>query len=344
MAMTTPEPDERDKQIAELEALVAQQRERMAQLEALAEAEREDARQLHELLEAQEAALNEQRQVVESQSGLVDELHRQLQAQLCGRQREAELEALAEQQGAQIARLEAEGRRRTAEGGEDPGDEAQQLRAIVEAQEAALDDQRQIIASQSSLIDELNGHVQAHISGHQYESSTPRLGSLVDIPECTEMRGDGGPVAGPPAPGATSARSSQRRRPAEASPPPAAPARSHATGLARRSHREQHLAQQKAFSMGSGHLHQQGARELPRPRPNSVLGGRSLGGSGGSSSGSGGTPRARSTTTERLSSRGSSPQPVRGSSPHASSRQQPGMPRRAGGPVPPTLPLLRQEA
>mmetsp|Transcript_74660 Transcript_74660/g.218837 ORF Transcript_74660/g.218837 Transcript_74660/m.218837 type:complete len:333 (+) Transcript_74660:70-1068(+) len=322
---------------AQLEALVAQQRERIAQLEALVEggqggATCEDCRQLHAIVEAQEVALNEQRQILESQSGVIDELSRQLQAQLQARQAEADLEALVEEQRGRISQLEAAAGRQPAAAapGGAQSQEVLQLHALIEAQETAMDEQRQVIANQSSLIDELNGYVQSHLCG---EAATPRAGNLSDIPECAKARGAAGPgPAGPggAAPIAAAARTAPRRKPNDAGSPPPPVARSQGAGLSRRSLREQHLAQQRE-------------KDPPRPRPNSVLGGRPPGGSAGSSA-NGSTPRARSTTADRLNSRCSSPQPARGSSPRGPVRQQSGIPRRAGGPVPPSLPLLRQEA
>jgi len=335
----------RDQRISELEATVAQQLAKIAELESLAECPSgrgEELEQLQAIIEAQEAALGEQRQIMESQSGLVDELNRQLQVQIATQQHEGQLETLVDQQRERISQLEAEvavqrgGSPGRAKGGQP--EEVQKLLAIIEAQESALQDQQQVIASQSSLINDLNEHVNSRGSTRHREPVTPRSAAAEEHLHATV------PGAGPPA----GARGVPRRRPNDAASPPApyrerAPAgpmrgagsSSFSGALTRRTQ----LAQQKALGSAAGHHQQAQVRaDLPRPRPNSVLGGRT--GSGGS----GGTPRARSTTIERQSSRGSSPPPVRGSSPHAAPRQPAMMPRRAGGPVPPALPLLRQEA
>lgn len=359
---------ERDRHVAELEALLEQKDEQIALLEeALAAGShaQEEVQQLQALVEAQESALNDQREIMESQSTLVDELNRQLQSQISGHQREAELEELVGKQRERIAQLEAAGRGVAANSAVDASrEEIEQLQAIVEAQESALNDQRLVMASQSTLIDELNVRVQAQMMSQQYELITPRL-ALDEIPEYTPSCGPvgggdrpialGGGAAGGSC-GSLSARVSHRRRPAEGASPLAVAMRpsGHSGGLGRRSHREQHFAQQKALSsaagqaLGSvaGQLREQtqtSRAELPRPRPNSVLGSRSApAATGGASAGGASTPRARSSTAER-GYRTSSPS-GRGPSPHAALRQHPGMPRRAGGPVPPSLPLLRQEA
>lgn len=347
------ELEQRDDLITQLEALVEDQRAEIVRLRALAEGGAgTELQELHAIVEAQEAALQDQRQVMESQSSLVDELNRQLQAQTASLRHEEELEGLLEQQRTRIAQLEAlvETQGAPSGDGSSPQEELQHLRAIIEAQESALNDQRQVITSQSSLIDELSSNVQLQMAGRQREPATPRPAPHLEDPGWNGA--DGAAAAAVPGstagPLAATSRCGARRRPMDgASPPPAAAVRGGgAAALARRSHREQHLTQQKAFG---GHQHSQSLRaELPRPRPNSVLGGRTgLGANGtcGGSGASGGTPRARSTTAERLTSRAGSPRAAaRGSSPRAGLRQQGTVPRRAGGPVPPALPLLRQEA
>jgi len=59
-------------------------------------------------------------------------------------------------------------------------DELMELRAIVEAQEQALLDQKQIIAAQSSLIDELNTSLQEQIKLMSHERSRVSQSSLVE--------------------------------------------------------------------------------------------------------------------------------------------------------------------
>lgn len=297
--------------------------ERLAELEALVEVGPEDHMQLLAIIEAQEAALNEQRQILDNQSGVVDELNRQLQASLKARRADQDLEAVVEQQRERIKELETELQESSkclGPGSGGGGDDVEQLRALVEAQESIINDQRQVVESQSALIDELGSFVQSHC-GRPQEPAVPRLGNLDGIPECshTSLSSNALPVATVIATGNghSSARSGgQRRKPPEmGSPPPGASTRSHGVGTGRRSVRDHHMSQPK---------------ELPPPRPNSVFGGRHLGGSGGSS---GSTPRARSSTADRLGSRGPSPgcgslQPLRAASPRGQMRQQASLPRR----------------
>lgn len=347
----------RDQRISQLEAVVAEQLAKIAELESLAGSPtgsgsaREEVEQLQAIIEAQEAALNEQRQIMESQGGLVDELNRQLQSQISNQKISEQAEVLLEEQRVRIGQLEAEvaALKRGSSGGSRSGglqeEEKYKLMAIIEAQESALSDQRQVIASQSSLIDELGEHMQPRLSNRQREPATPRSSTAEEPPTAT---GSGASAPGGAVGPSAGARGAARRRPNDAASPPApnrdrAPvgsmrgaSNSFSGALTRRTHQ---LTQQKVLGAAAGpHQQPQVRTDLPRPRPNSVLGGRT--GSGGS----GGTPRARSTTIERQSSRGSSPPPVRGSSPSGAPRQPTMMPRRAGGPVPPALPLLRQEA
>jgi len=318
---------------------VLEQQERIAHLDGdqpqAGDNDVDEILQLRAIIEAQDAAMEEQRRLLESHGSLVDELNRQLQAQLSGKQREEELEALVELQLKHIAHLEASAESGHRDVGGNSSDEVQELHAIIEAQEEALNDQRQVIQTQSSLIDELNSHIQSQISGQQRGAGLHSC-ALAIIPEADPSE--------PPMPStplicgtrqAAAVCDAPRRRAAEVAAPLTVVGARSLGGS--RSQRAQQLVQHKACA--STRL-QQGLCDLPRPRPNSVLGGRAPGGHNGNR----GTPRARSTTMDRLTSRGGSPPPMRSSSPRAAPRQEGRMPRRTGGPLPPSLPLLRQEA
>lgn len=363
--------EDEDPRILALEALVEEQQARIAQLEAA----EEEVRQLQELVEAQESALNDQRQIMANQSTLVDELNGQLQSVLSGGQAEAELEEIIQEQREKIAQLTATAQTSSRSGnatGAGSEEDMQQLHALIEAQETALNDQRQIIESQSGLIDELNSHVQSGLGeqsdignsspGAAPQPSAPPPGGYGAAPQVPP------PGGRPPPPAAAAAASASRhsgvgarRRIGDpASPPPIVPVRGGSSAgmsaasagkLQKRSQVHQKSVLRDVSPCGGmrpeGNAHSAPSTmgELPRPQPNSasILASR-VGGS--ISAGTSGTPRARSSTGQ-LSSRAQSPRHERASSPHVreTRRMQSGtMPRRAGGPTPPALPLLRQEA
>lgn len=371
------ELEQRNQRIAELEELLAERDATIAELEAAGAGGDggDEVLQLQALVEAQESALQEQREIIGSQSTLVDDLNRQLQAQISGQQHEDELEELVAQQRERIRQLEAT----AAAGGTVgvSGDEVEELRALVEAQESALHEQRQVISNQSSLIDDLNEQLQAQMQCPVLQSpcASPTRLALDEIPEHTptvvaSRRGSGressscgdrpiavaggAAAAGPPTGGSLGKERGPvgpRRRPNDAPPPPpdgrsTVANRSGATAAhrgssgghsggvsARRLHRDQH--------------HQPvSQKDLPRPRPNSVLGGRAPSGGHAPSvvtAATCGTPRARS-TTDRQSYRASSPGCGRGVSPHAMRQHAGAIPRKNSGPAYSALPLLRQEA
>mmetsp|Transcript_48960 Transcript_48960/g.151167 ORF Transcript_48960/g.151167 Transcript_48960/m.151167 type:complete len:326 (-) Transcript_48960:245-1222(-) len=220
------ELEQRDDLITQLEALVEDQRAEIVRLRALAEGGAgTELQELHAIVEAQEAALQDQRQVMESQSSLVDELNRQLQAQTASLRHEEELEGLLEQQRTRIAQLEAlvETQGAPSGDGSSPQEELQHLRAIIEAQESALNDQRQVITSQSSLIDELSSNVQLQMAGRQREPATPRPAPHLEDPGWNGA--DGAAAAAVPGstagPLAATSRCGARRRPMDGASPPA---------------------------------------------------------------------------------------------------------------------------
>jgi len=284
----------------------------------------------------------------------------------------AELEALVERQRDEIELLRAK-----VEGGSS-GEELHELRLIVEAQEAALRDQRNIIDSQSGLIDELNTHVQQQVarareaeeaeceenaavapaavdrasSGTGAAGAVPAVSSGPGYPQqmtgavsgAAGARGAPGPRRRPDAAQAPRQDPGPRRRQeAGQAPAPGGPAAGRGAVTARTHRESQHqlAAQQKLQQQV-----QSPRAELPRPRPNSALGER--GGSGG------GAPRARSWTAVRQGSSGGV-QSARGPSPHSGAPgatvASAGMPNKgrpgiatSNGTLPPALPLLRQGA
>mmetsp|Transcript_115327 Transcript_115327/g.229860 ORF Transcript_115327/g.229860 Transcript_115327/m.229860 type:complete len:382 (-) Transcript_115327:155-1300(-) len=373
-----------NRRIAELEELLAERDATIEELEAAGAGSNGDDEvlQLQALVEAQENALEDQRELIGSQSTLVDDLNRQLQALISGQQREAELEELVAQQRERIRQLEAAAEEvaTTAEGTPGaPGDEVVELRALVEAQESALHEQREVISNQSALIDDLNQQLQAQMLRSDLQSpiQSPTRLALDEIPEHTpavlDLRrgsgresGDrpiavaGGAAAGPPAGGSLGKErgpAGPRRRPNDAPPPP--PSTHDTYGRSTVANRSGATAAHRGSSGGhSGgvsarRLHRDqhhqpvSQKDLPRPRPNSVLGGRaSSGGNAPSVAPSAamcGTPRARS-TTDRSSIRANSPGCGRGVSPHAMRQHAGAIPRKHSGPAYSALPLLRQEA
>lgn len=271
-----------------------------------------------------------------------------------------ELETLVAQQRAIIEELELA---QSASDLQSLKEEVEQLRAIIEAQEEALADQKGIIANQSSLLDELSGQLTratampACIEEEEDEVPSPcDTGSRASngpssVPAsmrashhaASGQRGSrptGGPTRAGGPPGATDvARAGIDRRRAGA--PSAAVSRNTGGHSAQRSQREQLLAQKLLNRVGTSSA--ASVEHVRAPRPNSAGLGRN-----------GTTPRARSlnATPDRGSS-GGSQHSARGPSPscspdaaqgyHASSGM--GVPsRKSGGPLPPALPLLRQEA
>lgn len=284
----------------------------------------------------------------------------------------AELEALVAQQRAQIEELQL--------GQQDGGEmqslreEVEMLKSIVEAQEEALTDQKGIISSQSGLIDELSGQgsssratplkgvEEAPLSpgsgGSPSRASTGHSGGRADGYAASGPRASGGPtgqrssrVGGGPPGGARPSGDVARvggpdRGVRRAGAPPAAAARTTPGGSQgsqnARSQREQLLAQKLLNRVGTSSTqsveHTRG--EARAPRPNSALGRNST------------TPRSRSLNADGRSTGGSQtstrgPSPSR--SPDSANGYQPsagtGVPtRKVGGPLPPALPLLRQEA
>lgn len=278
-------------------------------------------------------------------------------------QRIAELEAMVEHQNAIIERLEAQ----------NSGDDLQELQAIIEAQEAALNDQRSVIASQSALIDELNGHLQEQLAAAR--AGVGSAGSGASPGGASAADGHGGTPITP------AASEVQRRRSGASSNSSGAATARVGGGVSVRTLRDHQPSLHKAA--------QQSPRELPRPRPNSAFGTQgpaaapggyhSAAGTAGGACGScrehpggynrapapcGTAQRARSCTDARLlpgPNGAPPPAPVpapaappvpsassggRGPSPRGVPRGQQAapVPRRVGGAVPHSLPLLRQEA
>eukprot|EP00928_Gymnodinium_smaydae_P091108 TRINITY_DN74811_c0_g1_i1.p1 TRINITY_DN74811_c0_g1~~TRINITY_DN74811_c0_g1_i1.p1 ORF type:complete len:205 (+),score=27.31 TRINITY_DN74811_c0_g1_i1:36-650(+) len=188
-----------------------------------------------------------------------------------------------EQRDARIAELEAliEDQRRkicTLEGETIPHLEAEvcELRSIVDAQEEALNDQREIISNQSSLLDELNMHLQDSSSG--LHAGVEQEGEVIDSLDDGRSLPPGAntkhgvrayPLPGPHRRTPPAQASDRRRR--ELPPNGRGSAYGVATGSnsARTSqlHREQLLAQRKlnrsaAMSAPSDHIR--------APRPNSA--------------------------------------------------------------------------
>lgn len=263
-------------------------------------------------------------------------------------------------------------------------EEVEQLHAIIEAQEEALSDQKSIIASQSSLLDELSGQLTRSTALSILPTSVEEEEDLPPSPSSTSLSGTGSrastgpssatghhaasgprprqsgvPVSGRPGAGHSGVDVGRGGVPQRrAGAPPAAVTRSNGatSGAARsiggstpstqnsRSQREQLLAQKLLNRVGTSSA---ASVEHPRaPRPNSNYGRQETFARNGA------TPRARSlnATPDRGSSGGSSargPSPTR--SPDVSQGYHPsasmGPPsRKLGGPLPPALPLLRQEA
>lgn len=319
---------------------------------------------------------------------------------------------MVEQQRAKIEELELG---QSAQNVRAMKEEVDMLRAIIEAQEEALNDQKGIIGNQSTLIDDLSAAMNAQ------RSSTPPA-VLEDVEEIDSPSGagdqcmltgssmstgvpahnltgssstssgvpahhqaaSGGPrVRGPPPLGGGSGGmgrdrpsgerpsgdrpsasntgadppAQQRRRPREGAAPPSAPgARGPGPGTqmpggsqsnqggpdARSRHREQLLAQKLLNRVGTTSPASAEHPQMRAPRPNPEMA-------------RGATTRARS-LTDRGSSGGSvhsargpspnrSPEKEQGYTPSASMGGTPS--RKLGGPhgpLPPALPLLRQEA
>lgn len=305
---------------------------------------------------------------------------------------------MVEQQRAKIEELESG---QAAQNVRALKEEVDMLRAIVEAQEEALNDQKGIISNQSALIDDLS----AAMNGQ--ERSTPPA-VLEDVEEVDSPSGagdqcmltgssmqsmstgvpahnltgssstssgvpahhqaaSGGPrVRGPPGGGSAGIGrdrpsadppAQQRRRPREGAAPPAAPGgRGPGPGMQmaggnpkpqggpdeRSRHREQLLAQKMLNRVGTTSPASAEHPQMRAPRPNPELA-------------KGAGARARS-LTDRGSSGGSvhsargpspnrSPEKEQGYTPSASMGGTPS--RKLGGPhgpLPPALPLLRQEA
>mmetsp|Transcript_78897 Transcript_78897/g.150136 ORF Transcript_78897/g.150136 Transcript_78897/m.150136 type:complete len:302 (+) Transcript_78897:118-1023(+) len=286
-------------------------------------------------------------------------------------QRIAQLEMLVVEQESKIRRLEATHGGGGGGNADELQEEVQQLRAIVEAQEEAIREQGSIIATQSGLLDELNGHLSrqtdAPSSAPIAESPLEEEDDDDDVVVTPTSSAPPAPVAGSRAAGGSASMSSLRVPPSAAgshaqgagmrgsrtsaagSEPSGGRRRregvggmgqrqaathpgTHPTGNAAsmlhnaRDHREQLLAQKLLKRHGNSSTT---AVEHPRaPRPNSALG-----------RGSGATPRARSWTersgNNHYSARG--PSPTRGTEAQLHSK-------KSGGPLPPALPLLRQEA
>mmetsp|Transcript_40263 Transcript_40263/g.113856 ORF Transcript_40263/g.113856 Transcript_40263/m.113856 type:complete len:241 (+) Transcript_40263:72-794(+) len=214
-----------------------------------------------------------------------------------------ELEAIVEQQRAKIEHLEALSSQ----------EELAQLQEIIEAQEAALTDQRRIIENQSALLEELNVHMQ-----------TSRAMPLAETPEYPpELDTDG-----------ANNRSSLSYTPTTGAPRrrinPAAPSRTSQGGVVGQSGSQGRI-QKVLGGRPAPQQQQQPQQQSPRVdaygRPNSAP--RGMGS---------GPPRAKSWNTERLDHEGKTAQLVRGPSPRAPRQQHHGAPRRVGGALPPAAP------
>lgn len=289
----------------------------------------------------------------------------------------AQLESMVVEQQEKIEQLQAS--LGAGENGDSLQDEVVQLRAIVEAQEEALADQRSIIASQSGLLDELNNHLQLQSSSAISENAIEEDDEAVVTPTGSSAGAAAGSrsagstaTASVSTAGGSASMSSLRATPSGAGGAPASAqgagprvsrtsgtgsepgprrrreglgqrqAATHPGGSSTgrgnnadrlnnaRSHREQLLAQKLLSRQGNSSTT---AVEHPRaPRPNSALG-----------RGSGATPRARS-WTERSGASGTT-HSARGPSPTRGTEASGGLhARKSGGPLPPALPLLRQEA
>jgi len=199
-------------------------------------------------------------------------------------------------------------------------EEIQELRAIVDAQEAALLDQRQIIQNQSSLIDDLNTQMQKLLMAQQCENSKLAEESSQPMVQPHASEGLTGSMGNPLAGG------SRRRLPV--STRSSSGAKIPLSARTHREHREELLAQKLRS--------ERSPRDLPRP--NSALGK------------SGAAPRAQSWTSGRASSAGT--QQGRGISPGPSTAYQvisttttaATTTRKSCSTLPPTLPQLRREA
>jgi type II secretory pathway pseudopilin PulG len=261
-----------------------------------------------------------------------------------------ELETLVAQQRLRIEELEATDAATVQA-------EVEQLRSIIEAQEEAMSDQKDIIASQSKLLDELSGHLakqsnlgdtatsaisdDAEADGSRNSPQAPRTPtggssapSLVGASAHHQTtgarvsRGSGGAgrssaVAAPSCADPSSAAPRRRQGPA----PAGRGAGGMYSGANTRSQREQLLAQKLLNRVGTSSTTTVDPRA---PRPNSALG------RGGA------TPRARS-WTERGSgsapaSSGRGPSPTR-----TPDSTQSSISKKSGGPLPPALPVLRQD-
>mmetsp|Transcript_41150 Transcript_41150/g.104757 ORF Transcript_41150/g.104757 Transcript_41150/m.104757 type:complete len:260 (-) Transcript_41150:87-866(-) len=248
----------------------------------------------------------------------------------------AELEALVLEQQAEIERLSSD----TA------AEEVEELRSILEAQEASLEEQKEVISSQSALIDDLNSHLQTLLA-----APAPSEPSRPEPSRPEPPRPSAGPSAQAGAVGGRAARPSlgggagsgeapaayaedpRRRRPVGG--PPVA-MRGVSGGPASARTLREHPAMQKMVAQQSP------GAEMPRPRPNSALGQS--------------TPRSRSCTESRLLAdcgsaavdggrRGSTRNQSPATMTAAATRGNTGYaPRKVGGACPPSLPLLRQEA
>mmetsp|Transcript_96958 Transcript_96958/g.172579 ORF Transcript_96958/g.172579 Transcript_96958/m.172579 type:complete len:279 (-) Transcript_96958:68-904(-) len=217
--------------------------------------------------------------------------------------RVAELEELAELRASRIKELELELERAT-DALEDgtaatkPGGEVEELHAIIAAQEAAMEDQRRIIDTQSALIEDLNSHL---------KSSQTSQSALNPVRARTSSQG---PVGAPP-----------RRKTAGGAPSTAASSGSAGSGYASRNSSSlakptnaRHGPAVGMSSGGAGAASSQVMRSGSTPRTKSGAVTERMGGSTGSfgsaSSGAGGlgvrgpSPRLIGSNTPRTAASG----------------------------------------
>mmetsp|Transcript_79364 Transcript_79364/g.220837 ORF Transcript_79364/g.220837 Transcript_79364/m.220837 type:complete len:307 (+) Transcript_79364:80-1000(+) len=269
----------------------------------------------------------------------------------------AELEATVAHQRARIEKLEGSPsgpiRGSAVDTGE--GGEIDELRAIVEAQEAALNDQRRIIESQGGLLEELNAALQAQFASHAEQPST--LDAMDESPPTPSGRGapsssrQGGQVPMPlrsGAPGiasvpgvANSGMLQQQQQP-----------------LSARGRREQVSVR---LSQHQQRLQQGHRTEVPRPRPNSMCRSETAlapvlprGSGGGHQSRSAPTPGISAISQETTPRSHGDRRRGSGSASNPNGRRSPmdahgraggaGLRKDGGSSLPPALPLLRQEA
>ncbi|CAE6918571.1 unnamed protein product [Symbiodinium sp. CCMP2592] len=199
-----------------------------------------------------------------------------------------------------------------------------ELRALVEAQEAALEDQRRIIESQSALIEDLSSHLNATSSLDGQASSTAANASAAIPPSSKEL-----------APSPSS--------PDPQGPGPAGPSkRRSGSGYGRGTMSAPGL--RKPVSASSGGAGAPGGREKVGENRSGKENQKRFGCSSGSisSASSGGLVRGPSPrTTPRSASTGTASRDARRSANTANSQ---GAPNVSSVGLPPSLPLLRQEA